>query len=574
MDWKRLHPMRAAFLSAVIVLAGQLGSASVWAQDQNPQPVHFRVSGEAQRLEMVINSTRIITLDYDVPKLMVQNPNILQASPLSPNQIQVSALRPGVTTINIWDENDKAQVITVRIFGDVRELQDELDTLFANAAIRARPLNSSILLSGHVPSSEDVTRAVEIAREYFPRVINHMTVGGVQTVALHVKVLEVSRTKLREFGVDWSVLWENGFLIQSVSGLLTPAGAAVGADTLRLGLSNSSQVNVVLRLLRQNNLAKLMAEPTLVTISGRPASFNSGGQIPVPIAGGLGTTSVEYREFGTTVDFVPIVLGNGKIRLEVRPTVTEVDESLADQVTGTPGFRARRVDTGVEMAPGQTLALAGLIQNKVESSNRGIPWLADLPWVGAAFRRVEHRVNEVELLILVTPQIVQPMDPHEVPRCGPGQSTGNPNDVELYWRGYLETPRCCLDGTCPQCVGASGGVIGPIGPAMPYEEIEGESQPGYDTVPPPRSRGNVDPPEPPRPGSNSSAARRQQRPAARAARRQTTQPTSVQPAVAIRFTPQKPQVANNAHKRTAARPNSHQIKDPGLIGPVGYNLLK
>lgn len=565
----RIH-QAPAILAALLLMAGQLGSAMVFAQVQsrNPQPVNFRVSGESQRLEMVVNTSRILTLDYNVPKLLVQNPKVIQASPLSPNQIQISALQAGVTSINLWDENDKAQVISVRVYGDVRELQDTLNALFPKAAIEATPLNSSILLTGHVPSSNDVSRAVEISREYFPRVINHMTVGGVQTVALEVKVMEVSRTKLREFGVDWNLLWENGFLIQSVSGLLSPAGAALKTDTVRLGLSNATQVNVLLRLLRQNNLAKLMAEPTLVTMSGRPASFNSGGQIPVPRAGGLGTTSVQYREFGTSVDFVPIVLGNGKIRLEVRPTVTEVDASLADQITGTPGFRSRRVDTGVEMKPGQTLALAGLIQNKVETSNRGLPWLAEIPWFGAAFRKVEHRVNEVELLVLVTPRIVQPMDPHEVPKCGPGQSTMSPNDVEFYWRGYMEVPRCCLDGSCPRCVNERGGMIGPIGPAMPYEEVGPDAQPGSEDIPMPRSSGGA---ERNVPQDNSSALRlRRPAPAAQQARIRM----AVQPASATHLAPQRRQVRHNTNKLRATSRKTAQNQDPGLIGPIGYNVIK
>lgn len=565
MVFTRFNALPAALCTAA-VLVGLAGiEASLWAQARGSHPVHFQVSGEAQRLEMVVNSSRILTLNYNVPKLLVQNPQVLQASPLSPNQIQVSALRPGVTSINIWDENDKVRSITVRVFGDVRELQDTLNSLFRNASIQARPLQSSILLSGHVPSADDATRAVEVAREYFPRVINHMTVGGVQTVAMHVKVLEVSRTKLREFGIDWSVLWENGFLVQSVSGLINPASGLAGAgDTIRFGLTNSSQVNAVLRLLRQNNLAKLMAEPTLVALSGRAASFNSGGQIPVPIAGGLGTTSVEYREFGTTVDFVPVVLGNGKIRLEVRPQVTEVDASLADPVTGTPGFRARRVDTAVEMKPGQTLALAGLIQNKVESINRGIPWLADLPWFGAPFRRVNHRVNEVELLILVTPQIVSPMAAHEVPPCGPGESTAVPNDVELYWRGYMEVPRCCIDGSCPRCVGEGGGIIGPVGPNMPYEEIQPQQPSEESTVPVPQARRRLAPPPP----SPNSA----RRPPVRSGRRHPV--THVPPRMARRPTPNKPHRPNDSSTPGVARQISHEIAEPGLIGPVGYDVLK
>jgi pilus assembly protein CpaC len=141
-----------------------------------------------------------------------------------------------------------------------------------------------------------------------------------------------------------------------------------------------------------------------------------------------------------------MVLGNGNIRLEIRPHVSEVDETRGVEANGVkvPGLTMRYTDTSVEMRAGQTLALAGLIQYRTESLNKGIPGLADWPWLGRAFSRVEEQVNEVELLILVTPEIVGPMEPHQVPQCGPGQLTTSPNDSELYWYGYPEVPDCCL----------------------------------------------------------------------------------------------------------------------------------
>jgi pilus assembly protein CpaC len=165
---------------------------------------------------------------------------------------------------------------------------------------------------------------------------------------------------------------------------------------------------------------------------------------------------VDYREFGTQVDFVPIVLGNGQIRLEVRPQISSLDAASGVTFGGisVPGLRSRGVDTACELQAGQTFALAGLIQQTVEARNTGIPLLADLPWIGAMFRRVEEQTNEIELMILVTPELIGPMDAHEVPPCGPGQLTTSPSDHELYGRGYIEVPNCCNDGNCPQCRGS------------------------------------------------------------------------------------------------------------------------
>ena len=202
-----------------------------------------------------------------------------------------------------------------------------------------------------------------------------------------------------------------------------------GGETISFGIVNGDNAFFgFLEALRENNLAKVLAEPTLVTVSGRSASFNSGGEFPILVPQSLGTIAIEYKQFGTRVDFVPIVLGNGNIRLEVRPQVSELDNANGVTINGTrvPGLRTRWVDTAVEMKAGQTLALAGLIQTRIEAQNRGIPWLADLPWAGAAFRRVEEQKNEIELVVTVRPELVDALDPHEVPTCLPGRADHQP----------------------------------------------------------------------------------------------------------------------------------------------------
>ena len=198
----------------------------------------------------------------------------------------------------------------------------------------------------------------------------------------------------------------------------------------------------LLDALSQNNVSKILADPTLTTVSGRPAHFNVGGEIPVLIPGGFGQTAIEYKPFGTQVDFVPIVLGNGNIRLEVRPRVSEIDDSRS-VVLDTfiiPALKVREVDTGVELKAGQTLALAGLIQTRVEAQSRSIPFLGDVPYVGAAFRSVQEEINEIELLIMVTPEFADGLAPHEVPACGPGHESVSPSHKQLYLAGTLEMP--------------------------------------------------------------------------------------------------------------------------------------
>jgi len=525
-----------------------------------PPGVTYEVSAASQRLEMIVNTSRILKMSAKVPKIQVQNPEVVRLTPLSPNEIQIAALKPGVTSVVLWDEYEKVHTVDIIVMPDARELQLLLETEFPNSSIRVRPLASRVVLTGYVDRPDVVARIIRIAEDYYPEVINNISVGGVQTVVLEVKIMEVSRTKLRQLGFDWANVNGDDFVISSVSGLIdaaaTAAGTAagLGGDTVRFGVVNgANQFFGFIQALRQYNLIKVLAEPTLTTISGRPASFNVGGEFPILIPGGLGTTTVEFKEFGTRVDFVPIVLGNGKLRLEVRPSVSEIDPARSvtiDDIT-VPGLRTRWVDTAVEMESGQTLALAGLIQERTEAENVGLPWIADVPWAGAAFRRVKEVRNEIELLVIVTPRLVHPLEPGQVPQCGPGTRTTSPCDTELYWKGYLEVPKCCPQGGHPTAgpwvndpslpagamvvPGAAPNAYGgfPAGPEM----IPPGAEPGPPQLP---SRSVAPPPVTPPPAS--------------AARWKSKETSLAQP----RSTP-----------RPAQPKGGH-----GLIGPVGFDDLR
>lgn len=435
--------------------------------------LEYKIRPGSQRVSMYVNSSKILTLEgKQIPRALVNNPELVNAIAISPNQIQLSGLKAGVTQINLWDEDTELYTIDVIVYGDAKELELLLETEFPNASLRVRPLASSVVLSGWVDGPEVISRVVRMAEDYYPKVINNIRVGDNQQVQLHVQVMEVSRSKLRQLGVDWAAFGDTDFVAQSVSGIISETTSNVGnvfgngTSTVTFGLADGdSSFFGIVDALRQYDLVKVLAEPVLTTVSGRPAAFNAGGEFPILIPQGLGTVAVEYKRFGTRVDFVPIVLGNGNIRLEVRPQVSEIDNARGVDINGfrVPGLRNRWVDTAVELRAGQTLALAGLIQDRVESQNRGVPVLADLPWAGSLFRRVVHTTNEIELLVMVRPEFVDAMDPHEVPMFGPGEQTQVPNDKEIFMRGYMEVPTCCPDGSCRKCRAGRGQFARPMG---------------------------------------------------------------------------------------------------------------
>ncbi|MDA0657755.1 MAG: pilus assembly protein N-terminal domain-containing protein [Planctomycetota bacterium] len=570
--------------AALLIFTGFVANAG--AQLPGHDPVKFRVDAPSQRLEMVANSSRILTLDKEIPRVLVNNTSILRVVPLSPTQVQVSALKPGVTAINLWDEEGKVYSVDVLIMGDARELELLLQTQFPHSAIRVRPTASSVILTGTVDRPEVVSRIIRMAEDYYPKVINNISVGGVQQVLLHVQVMEISRTKLRSFGFDWAQFGAGGSIVQDASQLIsafssTAQSVTAGNNaTVQFGLFNGTEAFFgVLEALREYNLVKVMAEPTLVTVSGRPASFQSGGEFPILVPQSLGTVSIEFKTFGTRVDFVPIVQGNGRIRLEVRPYVSEIDNARGVTVNGEriPGLRTRWVDTAVEMGAGQTLALAGLIQDRTETINRGIPFLADLPWVGAAFRRVAETTNEVELLVMVRPELVDGLDPHEVPPCGPGETNTNPNHLDFYWRGYMEVPRCCEDGSCEACqsgTGSSGALHGAT--TLPSMQLPPNAVPGSIRVMP---QGNgspesIQPEGVPYSEEINPTSLQQAYPGTRSV---MVRPASASlPVMAESVNRSGPQNQSNPFVRTqrpVQQAASLRAANHGMIGPSGYDDL-
>jgi len=501
---------------------------------------------------MLVNTSRILTLPHRIPEAMVNNKELLSIAALSPTQYQISAKKAGVTQVNLWDERGQIYTIDVVITGDARELTALLTSEFPSAAIKVRPVSNGVLISGFVDRPEDADRIKQLAEEYYPKVINNITVAGVQQVLLHIKVYEVSRTKLRNLGFDFTqVSTPGGFVSSSISQILAGGGStAVAAPSTFAfqAVSGNSSFFGVLNALRQNDLAKVLSEPTLVTQSGRPAYFRVGGEIPYSVSQGLGAVSIEWKSYGTRVDFVPFVLGNGKIRLEVRPQVSEVDNTRS-LVAGVPAIKVRETDTGVELEAGQTLAIAGLVQTRVEAQNRGLPWVSDVPYLGALFRRVREENNDIETLILVTPEIVDGVAPHEVPPNPPGTNSRSPGDWQLYMLGKIEVPNG---------IPAEEGIFYENGPELGTGQDSPRPVPNGSprlTAPPvtaPRPQPEVKSPDGNQ-GYNSLDG--------------PTTTTPVNPRALNRGGNAKPPRPSNS-----ARPGDKSGGLPGFLGPIGYDM--
>ena len=461
MSLKYLSLLMQRLPLSLVIVAVLCAVATVTIGQQFSRSVAFyQDAGEGyQRLEMSVGTSRVLTFKYDIPKVII-NDGTVTAKPVSPNQIMLQAIQPGAASIYVHNAKNEVQPIDVVVVADIRPLREAIDSLFPSSEIRVRPLNSTVALTGYASSTEQVKQIMEVARDYFPTAINQMQVDGNYKVLLNAKVFEVSRTKLRQIGVDWAAILNGDFIISNPGAgfdlqTFFSDGASTGSSTVVGGVVDANnQFTVLLDLLEQNNMAKILADTQLVADSGRAASLLSGGEIPIPISNGF-ATSIDFREFGTSLDCVPIVQADGLIRLEMVTQVRDVAGDLRDSVTGTPGFRTRSVNTAVTIPAGRTIAIAGIIQNRSDTEVKGIPVLMDMPWVGGLFRRSVETFNEVDLVVIIRPEFVGSVDPVDMPE-GPGRATVLPNDTEFYMKGYIEVPSCYPPKE--------------LGPVLPFED--------------------------------------------------------------------------------------------------------
>jgi len=589
---------------------------------QDPNSVIRKITTASEKLELTTNTSRILTMDKKIPRVQVNNPELVAVTPLSATDIQISARKTGVTQVNLWDEDGNIHTVDVMIYGDARELSNALQTQFPHSSIRVYRYSESLVLTGFVDRPDHVGPIMRLAEDYAPKVINNINVGGVQQILLKVKVLEISRTKLRQMDTDFTWLDSNGsFFSQGISGILNQTSNSTGGFQSVVDTAGKSiEFGVVgddgaffgfLDWVQQNNIGKILSEPNIVAVSGRPAQFIVGGEIPIVVPQSLGTASIEYKPFGTQIDFLPIVLGNGNIRLEVRPRVSEIDDtrSVVIQDFVVPALTVRQADTAVEMKAGQTFALAGLVQERTEAQHRGIPYISDVPVIGLPFRSVHNEVNEIELLILVTPEFVDPMDCGEMPCEGPGMFTTNPTNRQLYCGSHIEVPAhcnpisgmtACGQDPCANCANGYGnscnscnngqcmnGGAAPMitdGVTMPggvgYESVEPSTATDQDTAPADLPLPVQTPAEAGAPSESAPEA------APDGARYPTTSPTygaqaesrSGQPtymAARPHNPPRQPVFLRNPSRPQNQPPVATQPATSsagnGLIGPVGYD---
>jgi len=485
--------MAALFVAAMVCGPSVSGPPSAQAQSSRT----WRSEGEpVRRIVVTLFKSRTFHLEQPFATAVIGAPDIADVMPMSDHSLYIQGKKVGTTNLTVFDQNQKlVSILDVEVAVDVGNLQEKIQASTGSRGIRVSSSNGQVVLSGQAVDAIAAERAVALAKDFAPNgVINAMSVAHSQQVLLKVRFLEASREAGRQLGVNWfgsnakgtrGVNTGQGTFggsqassgIPNSNGIPTPAGiplfqtagtlAGSTAQPFGVVLANvvngGTSIEVLVTALETKGLVRRLAEPNLMALSGDTARFLAGGEFPVPIAAassnGLVTPTIDYKPFGVRLSFTPTVLSNGVINLRISPEVSELDFANAVTISGTtvPSLIKRDAVTTVELRDGQSFAIAGLLQANNTRNRAQIPWLGSVPVLGALFSSSDYQKSETDLVIIVTPHLVQP--------AGPGQHLATPldqrlpsNDVDMFVNGQTEVRKNYSD-----YMTNGGNVQGPYG---------------------------------------------------------------------------------------------------------------
>lgn len=443
------------------------------AQAINQTISHITEAQAELRIEK--SHSKVVTFRKPLLRISVADPTILESAVFGTFEMELIAKNIGSTTVTIWLGNEQQpEILSFAVGVDAassvenrkqvyfKKLERQISMLFPNSTVRLYPIADKLIVKGQARDAEEANQILSLLRrgqsgnlsgnvgmgassgglaadptghdsqEEFPNttIISLLRVPGEHQVMLRVRIAELKRSSARKMGVTFDA---------EIGEFIFGSALAGAPNAFISGTFSRDQFNVVLEALEQQRMAKILAQPTLVTMSGRTANFISGGEFAVPTAvgvDGIAAASTTFRGFGTMLEFTPTVIDKDRIRLEVNPSFSTLNSNIS--VQGIFGLDTRGTSTTVELREGQVLAIAGLTQQQQAGEISKFPGLGDLPGIGALFNRRESTSDETELLVVVTPEIVHPMEAHEAPRLLPGMEVTEPTNHDFYLRNRIE----------------------------------------------------------------------------------------------------------------------------------------
>ncbi|MGR3714104.1 MAG: type II and III secretion system protein family protein [Shimia sp.] len=431
--------LKAALLGIVV---GVVPLASAPVQAETLRVVR---SGASSSLGVPMNRAVVVESDVPFAELSIANPAIADISSLSERTIYVLGKSPGRTTLTLLDAAGKLITnVEVSVAPDISEFKERLQQILPGEKIEVRTANDGIVLSGIVSSVQKQQRALDLAARYAPeRVSNLMVVGGIQQVLLKVRFAEMQRNVAKSLGAGLSVsdgsstIATGGFLRGTdADGNIQLSDGAAGGALFRFS-AGSLSVGILLEALETKGVVRTLAEPNLTALSGQEASFLAGGEYPIPVAQDDGNTSVEFKPFGVEMNFIPRVVDGDLINLELQAAVSSLDTAngYSDGVRTIAAFKRREASTTVELRDGESFAIAGLLQDDFSDNNSQVPWLGDIPVLGALFRSADFQRSQSELVIIVTAHLVTPTSGEAL--ALPTDRVKPPTEQELFLFGHV-----------------------------------------------------------------------------------------------------------------------------------------
>src|SRR5580704_8594092 len=467
-----------------LALAFAFAAALVPVTARAQQKIAF-ANARTVTVTVTVGKSLDVHTDQSLVDIMVGDPDVADVNPLTDHALSILGKKIGTTRVTVYGQDKKVVgIFDIEVSYDVTRLAAEI-AHFTGGGIKVSSIDGRIMLSGTSPDAVTLDKAVTIAKQFAPDIINTVQVTRAQQVMLEVRFIEASREAGRELGVQWNVFGNrflanvgnqvpasqlpitaaNGSFQQPAlagagigganiapqaatmspivaAGLVTAAGASASPFGFLIGRLVGGQfpIDVELNALEQKGLVRSLAQPNLTALSGDTASFLAGGEYPIPVPGSLGQTAIEYKKYGVGLAFTPTVLRGGQINLVIKPNVSQLDPAHGVSITGgvtVPALTVREASTTVELRDGQSFMLGGLLQNSSQTNQDQLPWLGDVPVLGALFRSAAYQKNETDLVIVVTPHIVRPLAPAD-PIHTPLDNTLPGNDVDFFLMGQAE----------------------------------------------------------------------------------------------------------------------------------------
>ncbi|ESX95795.1 type II and III secretion system protein family protein [Mesorhizobium sp. LNJC405B00] len=464
--WMRVAAAALSCLAALLTSSLRAEAADRFIDVSNPS-VH--------RIFLPMSQSVTLQVSANLGDIVVGDEKIADAQPMTDRTLYVIGKSAGTTTVNLFSpEKRSLGVIQIEVGVDVSDMAQAIRQVAPKARIEIGSINGKVRLGGHVKDGATLASIMEVAQQYGPdAIINSVIVDDSQQVNLEVRILEAKRNAGRDLGVSFRSRGSNA--TKFGTGIAATQAPGVDPGELVTGLLSKSnpfatlitqvidsniKVDLIIEALEAKGVVRTLAEPNLTTLSGEPASFNAGGEVPIRVVGNDGQITVTYKQFGVNLLFTPIVLDDGKIHMKLAP---EVSDLTSFTTAGDPIFTNRKLDTVVELRDGQSFAVGGLLSSKTTKLQNQVPWLGQVPVIGSLFRNSSNQKEETELVVIVTPHVVRPVKPGEQ-LATPFDKTRPANDPEFFVLGQLEVNKDMI-----RKYETGDGVTGPYGHMLDFK---------------------------------------------------------------------------------------------------------